>query len=177
MNRPVRILAACLLASATLAGAGCGYALVGRSSSLPASIHSIAVPVFRNLTERPGVEQWLSEAVAREIAGRGGLDVPATEGEADALLDGEVASYSAWASNLDSSGRATEYQIVVTANVRLVTKGGETLLHIPGFQFQETYPVVAGASASGFSDRENVAVEAVSSRFAESLVTAVLEGF
>ncbi len=174
----MRIMAVVLLFAAALTGSGCGYALVGRSNALPASVRSIAVPVFRNSTQRPGVEQWISEAVARELAGRGGLTVPASSEGADAILEGEVSSYTAWPSALDPSGRASEYQIVVVANVRLTSRQGETILKISGFQFQESYPIVSNSrSANDFSDQENVAVEALASKFAESLVSAVLEGF
>lgn len=178
MTRRTALAAALALAGVVAAG-GCGYSLVGRTNNLPSSVRSVSVPVFRNLTDRAGVEQWLSEAVARELAGRGGLAVAARESDADAVLDGEVTSYTAWPSNLDASGRATEYQIVVTCSVRLVSSKGEKLLSIPGFQFQEIWPVTdpSGVPPSDFSDRQNIAVERLASKFAESLVTALLDGF
>lgn len=170
----LRALALLLLAEAP----GCGYALVGSANSLPPDVRAIAVPVFRNTTQRAGVEQRLSEAVAREISGRGGLTVPGDPENADAILEGTVTSYVAWPSNLDSSGRANEYQITVNASVRLVSKKGETILAIPGFQFQETWTVVGPASdTTDFSDRENAAIEALADEFASSLVSAILEGF
>jgi len=165
------------VAALALATGGCGYALVGRGSVLPSSIHSVAVPVFQNGTQRPGVEQWISEAVARELASRGSVSLASAD-EADAVLEGRVSSYNAWPSVLDSSGRASEYQIIVTAAVRLVSKQGTIILKVDDFRFQEGYSVSRGsAGGSGYSDLENQAVEALSSKLAESLVSALIEGF
>lgn len=170
-----RDLCAAILA---LSFAGCGYALVGRASALPDSVKVIAVPSFRNSSPRPGVEQWVSEAVTRELASRGRFSVVPDSAAADAVLEGEVRSYDAFPSAVDpQDGRATEYQIVVVVTARLVSRDGTVLMNVPDFRFQDTYQIVRSSAPSEYSDLENVVVEALSSRFAESLVAALVEGF
>ena len=129
----------------------------------------MAVPVFRNTTARAGIEQWITEAVAREIASRGGLSIVSPDA-ADATLEGEVTSYSAWPATFDASGRASEYQIMITASARLVRRGGEEILRISDYRFQEPY-LASSARGDAASDLENLAIEELSSRFAQGLVT------
>src|SRR5437879_4186005 len=51
----------------SLASAGCGYHLAGRSSSLPKSIHVIAVPALENKTTSYRIEQRLTTATVHEF--------------------------------------------------------------------------------------------------------------
>jgi len=46
------------------------------------------------------------------------------------------------------------------------------------YVFRENYEVAGGGvGASNYSDLENVAIDAEADRFAQSLVTSILEGF
>ena len=76
----------------------------------------------------------------------------------------------------DSQGRATDYQVRVTAQ-----RGPEDAprregaLGEPAFTFRDNYQF--SASAASYVDRENEAIDRVADRFAQSLVTSMLEGF
>jgi hypothetical protein len=64
----------------------------------------------------------------------------------------------------------------ITARVALRTLPGERVLwQNPGYSFRENYSF--STSAASYADRENEAIDRVGERFAESLVTALLEGF
>lgn len=173
-----RLLRALLVGS--LAGtAACGYALVGRGSFLPESVKRVSFPTFKNSTPRVGLEQRLSKAVASELASRGRFSVSAREGDGDAQLAGEITSFSLYPVAADSLGRATQYQIQIVVKVSLTQlPDGKVIWKNDAYTFRENYDVAAGnVSAANFSDLENVAVDAEADRFAQSLVTSILEGF
>lgn len=155
---------------------GCGYSLVGKSSNLPASIRVIRFQTLANQTSRVGVEQRLSREIARELASRGRFSVQAGAAGADADLSGAVIGFDLYPVAFDESGRAREYQVRITARVSLKTLPDEKVLwENPGYSFRENYTF--SASAASYVDRENEAIDRVAERFAESLVSTILEGF
>ncbi|HET7453120.1 MAG TPA: LptE family protein [Thermoanaerobaculia bacterium] len=158
---------------------GCGYTLVGQGSFLPDSVKRIAFPTFKNSTSRVGLEQRLSAAVARELASRGRFSVSPKEGDGDAQLSGEIVAFSLYPVAADSLGRATRYQIQITAKVSLTElPSGKTIWKNDAYTFRENYDVAGGGvGAANYSDLENVAIDTEADRFAQTLVTSVLEGF
>ncbi|HXM76274.1 MAG TPA: LPS assembly lipoprotein LptE, partial [Thermoanaerobaculia bacterium] len=99
--------------------AGCGYSLVGRTSTLPPSIRVVQFQTLANQTSRVGVEQRLSREIARELASRGRFAVQAQAAGADAALIGAVIGFDLYAVAFDESGRAREYQVRITVRVSL----------------------------------------------------------
>ena len=158
---------------------GCGYALVGRGSFLPESIKTISFPTFKNSTPRVGLEQRLSAAVARELASRGRFSVSPKSGEGDAEISGDIVRFSLIPVAADALGRATRYQIEIAAKVALTAiPDGKVIWKNDAYTFRENYEVAGGGvGASNYSDLENVAIDAEADRFAQSLVTSILEGF
>ena len=63
----LRLLAASML---LLLLAGCGYRFIGASSEAPQHF-TVAVPIFRNLTYRPGIEGPFTEAVVQSLMRHG----------------------------------------------------------------------------------------------------------
>ena len=176
MTRERRRLTAagCLFALAGLAG--CGYALVGKTSTLPPSIRVIRFQTLTNKTPRVGVEQRLSSEVARELASRGRFRVQAEATGADADLAGEVTGFDLFAVAFDENGRAKEYQVRITAKMSLKAVADEKVIwENPSFTFQDNYSL--STSAAAYVDRENEAIDRAAGRFAESLVSSLLEGF
>lgn len=158
------------------AASGCGYALVGRTSTLPASVRVIRFETLANQTRRVGVEQRLSSEIARELATRGRFAVQTAAAGADAALTGAVASFDLYPVAFDEAGRAREYQVRITAQLALKTLPEEKVLwENSAFTFNESYTL--STSAASYIDRENEAIDRVAERFAESLVTSLLEGF
>lgn len=162
---------------AVVAGAvGCGYSLVGRGSTLPATIRVIRFRTLANETSRVGVEQRVSREVARELATRGRFEVKAGEAQADAELSGAVTQFDLYAVAFDELGRAKEYQVAVTARIALKTQPDDKVLwENPAYTFRENYTLPG--SAASYADRENEAIDRVAERFAASLVSSLLEGF
>ena len=164
-----------ILASLLLA-AGCGYGLVGRTSTLPVSIKVLQFETLANQTPRVGVEQRLSREISRELTSRGRFHVQPGAGGADAALTGAVTGFDLYPVSFDEAGRAREYQVRITARVQLKTTADEKLIwENPSYTFQDNYSFAT--SAASYVDRENEAIDRVAERFAASLVSNILEGF
>jgi outer membrane lipopolysaccharide assembly protein LptE/RlpB len=167
---------AAALALAAVGLSGCGYTLVGKTSTLPPSIRVIHFQTLTNKTSRVGVEQRLSSEIAKELASRGRFSVQPQAAGADADLAGEVTGFDFFAVAFDENGRAKEYQVRITARMSLKTLPDEKVLwENPSFTFQDNYSL--STSAASYVDRENEAIDRVAGRFAESLVSSLLEGF
>src|SRR5881392_4071116 len=97
-----------------------GYGLVGRGNMLDPSIHTIEVPAFVNKTTRVELEQRVTQSVADEFVSRGRLRLVKTPAEADAILKGSIDSFGIFPIAFNQQGRATQYQVAITANIELV---------------------------------------------------------
>ena len=167
-----RRAAAALILTAT----GCGYTLVGRGSSLPESIKVVQFTTLENRTPQVELEQRFSAAINRELVSRGRFKVQASADGANAVLSGTVLAFNLYPVAFDAQGRATDYQVQVTANVSLKTlPDDKAIWENPAFTFRDNYQF--SATAASYTDLVNDAIDRVSDRFAQSLVTSLLEGF
>ncbi|HET9267603.1 MAG TPA: hypothetical protein VFO31_05545, partial [Vicinamibacterales bacterium] len=67
----MRGVAAVLLCACVAVSSGCGYALAGRGSFLPASIRTVGIPKLENRSTFFQVEDILTEKIRAEFIGRG----------------------------------------------------------------------------------------------------------
>ena len=169
----------CILHSTLLlALAGCGYALVGNANNLlPPTVHTISVPTFVNKTTRVELEQRVTQAVAEEFVSRGRLRLVNTPKDADIILRGSIDSFGIFPIAFNQQGRATQYQISITANIELLDHRAEdkVLWKNDQYRFTENYQV--NVESTDAFDQETRAIREIAVRFAESLVTNLLEGF
>jgi outer membrane lipopolysaccharide assembly protein LptE/RlpB len=154
----------------------CGYALVGHSNFLDPTIKTIEVPSLVNRTTRVELEQRLTQAVSEELVSRGRLELVKTGKQADVILRGSIDSFGIYAVAFEE-GRATQYQISITAKIELVDHRHEdkVLWKNDQYRFSENYEVNL-ATTDAF-DQETRAINEIAVRFAESLVANLLEGF
>lgn len=176
LHRIPRALAALgTLGAFLLALTGCGYALVGRGSNLPPDIKTVYLKPFDNRTQRSQVEQFVTRSIADELVKRQRFAVVASPAGADAEIAGAVVGYGATPITFDNTGRATQYQISIVCQISFKRTGADKPLWANDrYNFQETYPVDA---SSNFVDFENQAIERASTRFAQTVVSDLLEGF
>lgn len=156
---------------------GCSYALVGHSNFLNPSVHTIQVPTFVNRTTRVELEQFVTQSVADEMVGRGRLRLVTLPDQADVILRGSIDSFGIFPIAFNQQGFATQYQISITANISLVDHRNEdkVLWKNDQYRFTENYEVnIVSADASA---QESRAIREIAVRFAETLVTNLLEGF
>jgi hypothetical protein len=122
MMRPSGVLVAGLALG--VLGGGCGYTLGG---SLPPHVKTVAVPVFKNLTPQPAVENIITAAVANAFASTGRLKVVPVA-EADSILQGEVTGWNVEAIAFNSSIDAQQFRLLVKVNVQFRDLRNQTML-------------------------------------------------
>jgi hypothetical protein len=178
--------AALILAVSSLAAGGCGYALSGRGVTVDPTIKRIGVPPFKDRTHREGLEEKISQAVIEELLKRGHFEVVQDSTGVDALVDGELTSYTARAVGFGATGgeipgggaasEATRYTITVTARVRYAKVGATEPIWVnESFSDRDEYDL--GSDPASLFDRENQAIDRLSVDFARKLVAAMLEAF
>ena len=84
-----------LATPALLAVCGCGYHTLGSAAHLPDTVHTVAVPIFKNKTQFYHTEVPMTQAVVREFTDRTRLNVVVESGDgADATVSGTILSES-----------------------------------------------------------------------------------
>ena len=155
----------------------CGYQVAGTATRLPPDIKTIAIPEFTNKSTRFQIEQKVSAAVTREFIQRTSFSVTPNPAGADAELEGTINSVRAGVLTFDpNTGRATTFQIEVTASVKLIdlhTK--KVVFSNPNYIFREQYQV--SQSATALYEEDETALNRLSSDFAHTLVTDIVENF
>jgi outer membrane lipopolysaccharide assembly protein LptE/RlpB len=169
--------AAALVAIIALGITGCGYALVGHASNLPADIKKVYIKPIENRTARQQVDQILTTAIANEMVKRQRFQIISTPDGADAELSGAVTGFGATPVTFDQAGRATSYEIALTASVAFKRVGGDqkVVWQNKAYTYKESYAV--DPSASTYFDRENEAILSVAKNFSQTMVSDLLEGF
>lgn len=171
-----RSTAAALLAAVVAASTGCGYALVGHGSNVPESIRSVYIAPLVNRTQRSQVDQFLTQAIADEMVTRRRFTVVNGRSGADAELSGEVVGFAVTPVSFDNQGRANEYEVSITAAVEFRRLDSDEVIWANDrYVFRENYPV--DQTRTDYLDRENQAIEDAADRFAETMVSDLLEGF
>lgn len=172
----MRAAAATLSCAVWLVCAGCGYHVAGKSNLLPATMHTIAIPPFRNATNYNDLANYLAESVSRELIARTKYAVVADPKDADAVLYGSIANVFANATTIDpNTGRATGSQITIQVQVRLVDKAGKVLYNRPNLELRDRYEV--STLPSQYFDESQVAYQRLSRSAAQTIVSGILENF
>lgn len=157
---------------------GCGYHRMGTATHLPASVRSLAVPIFVSKVQGFNTEIAFTQAVVRELNTRTIYRV-VTSGDssnADAILKGTIVSETVSPLTYDSSsGQTSSYLVSVTAKVELITADGVVLYRNEVFPWREQYQ--STQDLAGFVQEDGAAVRRMSHDFAQALVSDMLESF
>ena len=152
MSRSRRVWLASLVVLA-LSG-GCGYTVGG---NLPPHVKTVAVPVFRNLSQEPAIENVITAGVVNAFANAGRLRVVPID-QADSVLEGEITSYSVDSIAFDPSINAQVFRLSVALNVQFRDVRNHTMLwRQEGLQEQADFRVAGQTS-------QTIAVEEGASR-------------
>jgi hypothetical protein len=170
-----------LCAAGVLSTVGCGYALAGRGSFLPEYIKTIGVPTFTNRTTVFNLETLLTQKVRAEFIGRGKYRIVPENTGVDALLTGEVTSVSIVPASFGANQLASRYALTMAARIELRDlRENKVLWENPSLLFRQEYEATSGASATdpvAFFQQDANALERISTDFARSIVSAILEAF
>src|SRR6202166_629338 len=156
---------------------GCGYRVAGRSSSLPKSIHTIAVPALENKTTSYRLEQKLTAATVHEFLAKTSYRVVSNPEEADAVLRGKVLSLEAVPLLFDTAtGSATTMLVTVKCEVTFTESTTQKVLyHTDNFIFRNQYEI--STDLKSFFEEQDPALDRLAQDFAAHLVAAVRENY
>ena len=162
---------------AALATLGCGYHTAGHATRIPASVRTIAVPIFVNQTQTYRIEQMLTRDVVREFLARTHYQIANDAGQsADAVLKGTVVSAQAAPLTYDAqTGRISSAIVTVSMKVSLVDHTGHTFFENQNYTFRQQYQV--SREVTSFFEEETPALQRMSQDFARTLVGDILEAF
>ncbi len=170
-----------LAMAAALSVSACGYSLAGRGSFLPAYIRTIGIPVFTNTTQSFEIEQILAQRVRAEFLGRGRYEILPQDTGVDAVLSGGVLGLTVVPSGFDAQQQASRYAATLTVKIEFRDlRSGKILWSNPGMVFREEYEVstmTAGTDPALFFGQNTNALERLSTEFARTVVSAILEAF
>jgi hypothetical protein len=182
-NRPGlgAVVLTIMLAIPCVAGIGCGYALAGRGSFLPDYVQSIGIPGFTNRTTVFNLETMLTQKVRAEFIGRGRYRILPEGGNADAILTGEVLSATLTPVSFTVGQLASRYALTLSARVELRdVRENKTLWENQGLVFRQEYEAQSGTDArdpAAFFGQDTNALDRMSTDFARTIVSAILEAF
>jgi len=166
-----RPLVGLLVLLAVLAG-GCGYSLRG---NLPGHIKTVAVPIFKNRTSEPGVENFLTGAVVEAFSTNGRLKVVGPE-QADSILEGEVVGYQVQSVAFDPRANVQQYRLVVTLNLRFRDVRRDAILFEQQNLQERSDFRTLGVVAQTIS-REETALRAAATEIARAIVALAVDRF
>jgi hypothetical protein len=166
----------------SLAAAGCGYSLAGRGAFLPAHVTTIGVPTFTNRTTVFNLETQLTQQVRSEFIGRGRYRIlPDAGGDVDAVLTGEITAVSILPASFGNQQLASRYAISMLARVQLRdVRDDKILWENPSLTFRQEFEAQSIANVvdpAAFFGQDQNALERISTEFARTIVSAILEAF
>jgi len=176
MRRRLRAAGVVALGALLLLAPGCGYRLTG--TTIPGwlkELKVIAVLPFENRTNRPEIEQRVTEEVSSQLSRRKAYRVSTDPGASDAVLAGAITSYQTSAVEFTAEGRASRVEavVVIQAYMRNVSTD-EVLWSQSGLIFREQFDVPPEGE---FFDEESLALDDIAVGAAGVVVTSIFEGF
>lgn len=176
-----RVAALCILFASAVCLQGCGYTLAGRGSFLPDYIRVIGVPTFANRTTLFNLETQMTDKVRAEFLGRGRYRIVPETQNVDAVLTGEVTGVNIAPLSFTAQQLASRYAITMSARVELRdTRENKVLWENASLVFRQEFEAQSGQTAldpSAFFAQDVNALERMTTDFARSIVSAILEAF
>jgi len=148
-----------------------------KKNQLPTRIRTIAVPAFQNQALRYKIEHRFTEAVINEIVRRGrGIRVQGEREGADAVVDGVVKSFNFSGVLLDERGRARIFEVTIVAAVTIRDQVENRVIYDnQNYVFRGEFEFANDPRS--FFNEEDPAVQRLSRKFAEDLVSTLVNGF
>jgi hypothetical protein len=186
-NRPSMRGSLVLLGALALpAISGCGYHTLGSAAHLPDTVHTLAVPMFKNKTQSYHTEVPMTQAVVREFTSRTRLSVAAGSSDgADATVNGTIVAESVqpltYRTNTTSAvvGQTTSvtssFLVTITVNMLVTDRDQRVLYQHNNYVFHEQFETTSDLSS--FIEEDSPAVERLSRDFAQAMVSDILESF
>ncbi len=165
------------LAVVSLALSSCGYHVAGKGDLIPATVKTVAIPAWGNVTTRYKLTDQIPEAIAREFLLNTRYKVISDVNQADIVLRGAITRYTGYATVVEqSTGRATVVEIHVQLQASLTERAtGKVLFTRPNFEVRERYEI--SVDPQQYFDESDVALARASQATTRQLVSSILNNF
>ena len=166
-----------VLSALSLIVSGCGYHTASSAAHLPSSVHTLAVPVFQNLTQSYHVEIAFTQAVIREFSNRSSYHLLSkNDGDADATLQGTITFFQVTPLTYNSqTGQSSSFLITVKARIVLTDRNHKILYQNANYLFRQQYETTQDLVT--FIQEDPAAIQRLSRDFAQAAVSDILESF
>lgn len=156
---------------------GCGYQTGGKGETLPATLHTIAIPAFKNVTTKYKLTGMLPQEIGREFIGRTRYRIVSDPTQADAVLEGSITRYYSSPTVYDpATSRSSGVQIIVWLNITLKERTtGKELYKRVGFDVKERYEITGDQQT--YIDESDAALGRLSRSVARQVVSSILEAW
>lgn len=156
---------------------GCGYQTGGKGETLPATLHTIAIPAFKNVTTKYKLTGMLPQEIGREFIGRTRYKVVSDPTQADAVLEGSILRYYSSPTVYDpATARSSGVQIIVWLTITLKERAtGKELFKRVNFDVKERYEITGDQQT--YLDESDAALGRLSRSVARQVVSSVLEAW
>jgi outer membrane lipopolysaccharide assembly protein LptE/RlpB len=154
---------------------GCGYHVMEKGGTFPEGITSVAIIPLENNTREPNLTAIFTSAFRREFIFRQDVEV-VTEQKAEATLEGAITSIDTGSVAYNSEGRATEYDISVTLNVRLIRRSNKVVLW-KGDKIKGTWHYLASLDVMTNETNKNTAIQKIATDLSEKIYIMIKERF
>jgi outer membrane lipopolysaccharide assembly protein LptE/RlpB len=160
-----------------LLSTGCGYHQAGSATHIPASIRTLAVPIFATNAQAYHTEMAFTQATIRELNTRAKYRILNSDSsDADATLHGTILTQTVAPLTYDAStGQSSSYLVTITAKVLLTAHDGRVLYRNDTLLYREQYQ--SPQDLTGFIQEDGYAVQRVARDFAHAIVSDMLESF
>lgn len=170
-----------LLAALSVIFSACGYKLTGYGGQIPENIRTILISDFDNKTPHADIERFVTFAVKDEFLKRSKLKPVQSVEVADSRLEGAIISFQVSPQSITGEGSANVYRLQIVLSVRLIDlTSNKILFDSQNVSFSDTYDYDSSTPddpSTDFFSQESSKLRDISSRFAESIVTTILENF
>jgi outer membrane lipopolysaccharide assembly protein LptE/RlpB len=166
-----------VLSSAFFLLGGCGYHTVNSAVHLPGTVHTLAIPSFRNNTQSYHTQAVFTEAMIREFTSRSSLRIVSGEDpDADATLRGTIVSFTVGPLTYDNTtGQTSSYLVTIVTKLELVDRHGKTIWQNPSYMFRQQYEQIQDLAS--FIQEDSAATRRLARDFASAAVADILESF
>jgi|SRR5215470_3832470 len=176
------VAALALVSALSLFPVSCGYHVAGHETTIPKTIHVIAVPALENKTSSYRIEQKLTAATIHEFLAKTTYRVTSNPASSDAVLTGKVLSVEAvpltfqTQTATSTTAQATTMLVTVKCEVTLTESDSQKVLfHTENFLFRNEYEL--STDVKSFFEEQDPALDRLAKDFAQKLVAAILENY
>jgi outer membrane lipopolysaccharide assembly protein LptE/RlpB len=153
----------------------CGYRFPGQSEALPGGVKSVYLPLFNNRTNKPLLDSLMTSSLSQVLSRNAQIDLVGRRELADAVLTGEILSYSGKALSYTSSDDIAKYRVQMEIAVKLVRVSDGEILWQKSATRSEDYDEDDDAQSQ--DDYEEAARGELTQNLAEELYYQLVDDF